>query len=169
VIPDGPTFQKLNWSRFASCTLPPSRCCIVASCSMFKLEHGGTKYVLVAAYCMSLSPTFGAAGQLHLVVAFDQVGGIGRDGSIPWCLPPDLKRFRDVTSSLPETASPGSFNVVIMVMPKSAPKASLPSFCKRAHRAGRRGNLCPPSRSRWRVASTSSYRQIPNLRSLLVF
>jgi hypothetical protein len=64
---------------------------------------------------MSASPSASAAGRLHLVVAFDQVGGIGKDGTIPWVLPPDLKRFKELTTSLPKGVSPGSFNVVIMV------------------------------------------------------
>ena len=64
---------------------------------------------------MSSLQGIAAADRLHLVVAFDQVGGIGKDGNIPWCLPADLKRFKEITTSLPETAMPGSFNVVIMV------------------------------------------------------
>ena len=78
---------------------------------------------------MSVSHDVGAAVRLHLVVAFDQVGGIGKDGKIPWLLPPDLKRFKEITSSIPEGGNPGSFNIVIMVILKSQLNASLPSCC----------------------------------------
>jgi dihydrofolate reductase len=77
---------------------------------------------------MTQSPVVGAVGHLHLVVAFDQVGGIGKDGKIPWFLPPDLKRFKELTSSLPEGGNPGSFNIVIMVILKSSMNASLSNF-----------------------------------------
>ena len=49
---------------------------------------------------------------------------------MPWSLPPDMKRFKEITSSLPDGANPGSFNVVIMgrktwdsLPPKSKPLA----------------------------------------------
>ncbi len=106
---------------------------------------------------MSQSPVDGAVGHLHLVVAFDQVGGIGKDGKIPWFLPPDLKRFKELTSSLPEGGNPGSFNIVIMVILKSSINALLSNFCNCSCRAGRRGIHCRPSQSLWLDASTSSY------------
>lgn len=110
----------------------------------------------------------GAADRLHLVVAFDQVGGIGKDGKIPWCLPADLKRFKEITTSLPQTAMPGSFNVVIMVILEVLLNAFLCFFSNRYCRAGRLGNLCPPDHSHWLDASTSSYPPILNLCFLLV-
>jgi hypothetical protein len=64
---------------------------------------------------MSASPASGSAGGLHLIVCFDRVGGIGKGGQIPWCLPPDLKRFKELTTTVPEGSNPRSFNVVIMV------------------------------------------------------
>ena len=87
-----------------------------------------TALLLPPVCLMSVPPVIGAAGRLHIVVAFDQVGGIGKDGQIPWFLPPDLKRFKELTSSLPEAANPGTFNVVIMVLLKSShfPFASQP-------------------------------------------
>ena len=35
--------------------------------------------------------------RIHLVVAMDEGGLIGRDGQLPWRLPEDLKHFRRVT------------------------------------------------------------------------
>jgi hypothetical protein len=75
-----------------------------------KSSYGG--FAVVSECLMSVLP---AACGLHLVVAFDQVGGIGKNGTIPWTLPPDLKRFKELTTSLPQGAGSGSFNVVIMV------------------------------------------------------
>ena len=123
---------------------------------------------------MSAPPAAGAAGRLHLVVAFDQVGGIGKDGTIPWTLPPDLKRFKELTTALQQGAVPGSFNIVIMV---TSPAATLhwcafaqrfPPTCSDSHssecsfRAGRRGILSQPSSSPWLAASTSSYPPTPS-------
>jgi dihydrofolate reductase len=34
---------------------------------------------------------------ISLIVAMDRRGGIGRDGGLPWQLPADLKRFRELT------------------------------------------------------------------------
>lgn len=61
---------------------------------------------------------------LHLIVACDRGGVIGKDGKLPWHLPEDLKHFKEVTfgkpvimgrktwESLPK-ALPGRLNIVI--------------------------------------------------------
>ena len=36
---------------------------------------------------------------IDIFVAFDQNNGIGKQGTIPWKIPADLKRFRDITST----------------------------------------------------------------------
>ena len=38
----------------------------------------------------------------NLIVAFDKKRGIGKDNTIPWNLPEDMKRFRQITSFIPE-------------------------------------------------------------------
>lgn len=61
---------------------------------------------------------------LHMIVACDRGGVIGKDGKLPWHLPEDLKHFKKVTfgkpvimgrktwESLPK-ALPGRLNIVI--------------------------------------------------------
>lgn len=46
-----------------------------------------------------------------MIVACDLNGGIGKDGSIPWCLQEDLKRFKRITT---QTRDPDKQNAVIM-------------------------------------------------------
>jgi len=48
---------------------------------------------------------------IDIFVAFDQSNGIGLKGTIPWKIPADLKRFRDITST---TSDPSKQNAVIM-------------------------------------------------------
>jgi dihydrofolate reductase/thymidylate synthase len=54
----------------------------------------------------------------NLVVAFDQKRGIGKCGSIPWTLPEDMKRFRQITSIIPEKSKNDKYyhymNMVVM-------------------------------------------------------
>lgn len=45
---------------------------------------------------------------IYLIVAHDDKGGIGRDGSIPWKSPVDMKHFKQITST------PGKTNALIM-------------------------------------------------------
>lgn len=47
----------------------------------------------------------------HLIVAFDGSGGIGKNGSIPWHLPTDMRFFREMTTT---TNDPKRKNAVIM-------------------------------------------------------
>jgi dihydrofolate reductase len=51
------------------------------------------------------------AKPLDIVVAFDQDNGIGKQGTIPWKVPADLKHFRGITST---TIDPAKQNAVIM-------------------------------------------------------
>ncbi len=44
------------------------------------------------------------------IVAATPAGGIGKDGTLPWALPADLKRFARVTSDAPA----GARNAVVM-------------------------------------------------------
>jgi dihydrofolate reductase / thymidylate synthase len=46
-----------------------------------------------------------------IVVAFDAHYGIGKNGQLPWRLPLDLKRFKDITSAV---VNPKKKNAVIM-------------------------------------------------------
>ena len=39
--------------------------------------------------------------RINLVVALDRLGTIGREGALPWRLPADLRRFRDITTGHP--------------------------------------------------------------------
>jgi dihydrofolate reductase len=48
---------------------------------------------------------------MEIIVACDAVGNIGRDGSIPWRIPDDVKHFRDLTTAKGITTQQ---NVVIM-------------------------------------------------------
>ena len=46
-----------------------------------------------------------------LVVSMDGDSGIGKAGGLPWHLPADVRRFKELTSS---TQSPDKKNVVVM-------------------------------------------------------
>lgn len=48
---------------------------------------------------------------IDIIVALDQNNGIGKQGTIPWKIPADLKRFREVTST---ALDPAKQNAVIM-------------------------------------------------------
>ncbi len=62
---------------------------------------------------------------ISLVVAVSKNGVIGRDGQLPWHLPSELKRFKDITfgkpiimgrktwDSLPKKPLPGRTNIVV--------------------------------------------------------
>lgn len=52
-----------------------------------------------------------SAAILELVVAADRERGIGRDGTIPWRLPGEIRRFKELTTS---TEDPAHRNAVIM-------------------------------------------------------
>jgi dihydrofolate reductase len=73
---------------------------------------------------------------LSIVVARSRNGAIGRDGGLPWRLPTDLKRFRELTwgstvlmgrrtfESLPDAFRPlpGRRNIVLSADPAYAPR-----------------------------------------------
>ncbi len=50
------------------------------------------------------------SGELAIVVAADEAGGIGRAGGLPWRLPGEMAHFRRLTSEAPA----GTQNAVIM-------------------------------------------------------
>lgn len=60
-----------------------------------------------------------------IIVCTDLVGGIGKEGTIPWRLPPDMKRFQKITSKV---SVEGKMNAIIMGRKtwESLPKGSLP-------------------------------------------
>lgn len=47
----------------------------------------------------------------NIIVAIDEKRGIGKDGGLPWRIPEDLKRFKDITTA---TQSSDKKNAVIM-------------------------------------------------------
>lgn len=51
------------------------------------------------------------AKPLHIIVAMDNLNGIGREGGIPWHIAADLKRFSALTTKTDDTAKQ---NAVIM-------------------------------------------------------
>ena len=51
------------------------------------------------------------AKDINIIVAIDHDNGIGKDGTIPWKIPEDIKRFRDLTST---TSDSTKQNAVIM-------------------------------------------------------
>lgn len=63
--------------------------------------------------------------RFSIIVACTNEGGIGKDNTIPWYLPDDLKHFKKVTTSCPE----GLVNVIIMGRNtwESLPRKPLPS------------------------------------------
>lgn len=68
--------------------------------------------------------TFGAEGEMNIIVAYDKNRAIGKDGKIPWHLSDDLKRFKKITmgrpiimgrktwDSLPVKPLPGRLNII---------------------------------------------------------
>lgn len=49
-------------------------------------------------------------GKFSIVVAYDDVGGIGKNGMLPWRIPGDLQHFKALTTCAPE----GKQNAIIM-------------------------------------------------------
>lgn len=68
---------------------------------------------------------------MHLIVAFNKKNVIGKNNSIPWYIPEDLKNFKEVTNnnivvmgrktyeSLPQKPLPNRINVVITSQPEN--------------------------------------------------
>lgn len=48
---------------------------------------------------------------LKIIVAMDEKQGIGKEGALAWHIPSDLKRFKDITTSV---SNPSNRNAVIM-------------------------------------------------------
>lgn len=49
--------------------------------------------------------------KFNIIVAIDQMNGIGKENTIPWYLPKDLKYFKEITSN---TSDNNKINAVIM-------------------------------------------------------
>lgn len=76
------------------------------------------------------------ATRINIVVAYAQDRVIGRDGGLPWHLPADLRRFRDITWGHPIVMGrrthesigrvlPGRLNIVISSRPDGAAAGSV--------------------------------------------
>lgn len=48
---------------------------------------------------------------IHIIAALDDHNGIGKQGTIPWNLPADIQRFKQLTTTV---SSPENINAVIM-------------------------------------------------------
>ncbi|MEX1052235.1 MAG: dihydrofolate reductase [Patescibacteria group bacterium] len=58
---------------------------------------------------------------ISLIVATDSKGGIGRDNKIPWYLPEDIKRFKDLTMGHPVIMGRKTFESIISYLKKPLP------------------------------------------------
>ena len=58
---------------------------------------------------------------ISLIVATDNVGGIGKDNKIPWHLPEDIKRFKDLTMGHPVIMGRKTFESIISTLKKPLP------------------------------------------------
>lgn len=58
---------------------------------------------------------------ISLIVATDSKGGIGKDNKIPWYLPDDVKRFKDLTMGHPVIMGRKTFESIISYIKKPLP------------------------------------------------
>lgn len=58
---------------------------------------------------------------ISLVVATDSKGGIGKENKIPWYLPDDIKRFKDLTMGHPVIMGRKTFESIISYLKKPLP------------------------------------------------
>ena len=58
---------------------------------------------------------------ISLIVATDSKGGIGRDNKIPWFLPEDIKRFKDLTMGHPVIMGRKTFESILSYLKKPLP------------------------------------------------
>src|SRR3990167_3979486 len=58
---------------------------------------------------------------ISLIVATDSNGGIGRDNKIPWYLPDDIKRFKDLTMGHPVIMGRKTFESIISYLKRPLP------------------------------------------------
>jgi dihydrofolate reductase len=58
---------------------------------------------------------------ISLIVATDSKGGIGKDNKIPWYLPEDIKRFKDLTMGHPVIMGRKTFESIISYIKKPLP------------------------------------------------
>ncbi|MFN7160486.1 MAG: dihydrofolate reductase [Candidatus Gracilibacteria bacterium] len=49
--------------------------------------------------------------KIYVIAAVDKIGGLAKEGGIPWHYPSDMKFFKQITS---ETLDPAKHNIVIM-------------------------------------------------------
>lgn len=59
--------------------------------------------------------------KISLIIATDSVGGIGKDNKIPWYLPEDIKRFKDLTMGHPVIMGRKTFESIISYIKKPLP------------------------------------------------
>ncbi len=58
---------------------------------------------------------------ISLVVAIDSKGGIGKNNKIPWYLPEDIKRFKDLTMGHPVIMGRKTFESILSTLKKPLP------------------------------------------------
>ena len=59
--------------------------------------------------------------KLSLIVATDSRGGIGKDNKIPWHIPEDMKRFKELTMGHPVIIGRKTYDSILSYLKKPLP------------------------------------------------